>query len=56
MMMEDLLFVAEAKVVISVEILHKVLGFLVGDIINSIISQELNDLLGRDKFIARAPV
>jgi hypothetical protein len=38
MRMVDLLFVAEAKVVISVEILHKVLGFLVGNIINSIVS------------------
>ncbi len=51
-----LLLVAEGKVVISVEILHKVLDFLVSNVINSIISEELDDLLGGDKFIPRAPV
>ena len=51
-----LLLIAEGKVVICVEIVHKVLGFLVGDIINSVVSEEGNDLLRRNEFIARTPV
>ena len=51
-----LLLIAQGEVVICVEIVHKVLGFLVGDIINSVVSEERDDLLGRDEFIARTPV
>jgi hypothetical protein len=51
-----LLLIAEGEVVICVEIVHKVLGFLVGDIINSVVSEEGDDLFRRDEFIARAPV
>jgi len=51
-----LLLIAQGKIVICVEIVHKVLGFLLGDIINSVVSKEGDDLLGRDEFIARAPV
>lgn len=56
MVMIFLLLIAQGEVVISVKIVHKVLGFLVGDIINSVVSEERDDLLGRDEFIARTPV
>lgn len=55
-MRRNLLLVAEGEVIISVEILHKVLGFLKGNIIYSIVTEELYNLIGRNKFIARSPV
>jgi hypothetical protein len=51
-----LLLIAKGEVIICVEIVHKVLGFLVGDIINSVVSEEGDNLLGRDEFVARTPV